>query len=175
MNLGETITVIVVIGLSVTLMVVFPLMTTADRADDVVQQVFDTEVSKLAQDVINTGELTKERYERFVEAINSTGYACDVELEVKILDENARKKLAQSITDKIGENDYYSKYTGQLEDDLYDEDGKISLKEGDYFYAYITNPNQRFGQMLKNIFIPGNGDDTEQMASAGGMVTTDGK
>ena len=172
-SLGGTITVVVVIILSASLMIIFPLMTTADRADDVTQQILDTEVAKLVEDVCTTGELTQEKLDKFVESINSTGYAYTTEMEVKILDENARKKVAQAQTTKIGENEYYSKYTAQLQDDLDANDGKMTLKEGDFFYLYVVNPNKTIAKELR----PWSGsDDTySAVASASGMVTVNGK
>ncbi len=174
-SLGGTITVIVVIVLSAGLMIVFPLMTTADRADDVTQQILDTEVSKLVDEVCTSGELTQERFDKFIESVNSTGYAYVPEMEVKVLDENPGKKTTQAKADKIGENQYYSKYQVQLEEEL-ELNKKITLKEGDFFYLYVVNPNPTLATELKNFFSPSSGNDTySAVASDSGMVTKTGK
>ena len=174
-SLGGTITVIIVIILSVSLMVVFPLMTTADRADDVTQQILDTETSELVNEMCTKGILTQARYDEFLQAINSTGYSYDVQIIVKVLDENAAKKTAQVTHDKIGENEYYDEYTTQNLEKL-DSNGEIRLSEGCFVYVYVINPNSTIASQLKKIFFnSSDADINSAVSSASGMVTTTAK
>lgn len=99
-------------------------------------------------------------------------------MEAKILDENPGKKTTQVQADKIGENVYYSKYTSQLLDELYTEDGKkrtISFKEGDYFSTNVKNTNTTLSQQFKNFFYTVTGNDTYTIsAQHGGLITANG-
>ena len=142
--MGDTLVTIVAIVLAAILMFVFPVMTMSDRTDEMSQLSVETATTEFVDTVRTTGKLTADNYDRFVQVINSTGNTYDIEMEAKILDENPGKKTTQVQADKIGENVYYSKYTSQLLDELYTEDGdkkSISFKEGDYFFFFFKNTN----------------------------------
>ena len=98
---------IVAIAIAAILMFVFPVMTMADRTDDVSQLTVQTETTEFVDEIRTTGKITPQRYEQFVEAINSTGNLYDIEIEIKVLDDNPGKKSVQVQRDKLGENYYY--------------------------------------------------------------------
>ena len=178
--MGDTLITIVAIALAAVLMFVFPLMTMSDRTDDVSQLSVETATTEFVDDVRTTGRLTLDKYEKFVETISATGNVYDVEMEVKVLDENPGKKTTQAASDKIGENVYYSKYTSQILDEITDEaTGKsktLALKEGDIFSASVKNTNQTISQQLKNFFYTVSGNDTYTIAAEhAGIVTANGK
>lgn len=172
--MGDTLITIVAISLAAVLMFVFPLMTMSDRTDDVSQLSVETATTEFVDDVRTTGRLTLDKYEKFVETISATGNVYDVEMEVKVLDENPGKKTTQASADKIGENVYYSTYTSQILDKL--SAGTLSLKEGDIFSASVKNTNQTISQQLKNFFYTVSGNDTYTIAAEhAGIVTANGK
>ena len=171
--MGETIVTVIAIGLAAVLMFVFPLMTMADRADDVSQLTIQTETSNFVTDVRTTGKLTMDKYSKFIENISSTGNTYDVEMEIKTLDENPSKKTSQAQSTKIGENVYTSIYTSQIMEQL--ESGTIYLKEGDIFSVSVKNTNITLSQQLKNFAYKVTGNDTySQAAQDSGMVTANG-
>lgn len=174
----DTLIVIVVIGVAAILMFVFPVMTMSDRSDDMVELAVRTAVTEFVDAVRATGKLTADDYDVFVVTIGSTGNTYDIEMEAKILDENPGKKTTQVQANKIGENVYYSKYTSQLLDELYTEDGKkrtISFKEGDYFSVKVKNTNTTLSQQFKNFFYIVTGNDTYTIAAQhGGLITANG-
>lgn len=172
--MGDTLITIVAIALAAVLMFVFPLMTMSDRTDDVSQLSVETATTEFVDDVRTTGRLTLDKYEKFVETISATGNVYDVEMEVKVLDENPGKKTTQAASDKIGENVYYSTYTSQILEKL--NKGTFSLKEGDIFSASVKNTNQTISQQLKNFFYTVSGNDTYTIAAEhAGIVTANGK
>ncbi len=176
--MGDTLVTIVAIVLAAILMFVFPVMTMSDRTDEMSQLSVETATTEFVDTVRTTGKLTADNYDRFVQVINSTGNTYDIEMEAKILDENPGKKTTQVQADKIGENVYYSKYTSQLLDELYTEDGdkkSISFKEGDYFSASVKNTNTTLSQQFKNFFYTVTGNDTYTVsAQHGGLITANG-
>ena len=177
--MGDTLITIVAISLAAVLMFVFPLMTMSDRTDDVSELSIETATTEFVDDVRTTGRLTLDKYEKFVETISATGNVYDVEMEVKVLDENPGKKTTQAASDKIGENVYYSKYTSQILNEITDATGKsktLALKEGDIFSASVKNTNQTISQQLKNFFYTVSGNDTYTIAAEhAGIVTANGK
>lgn len=176
--MGDSLITIVAIALAAVLMFVFPLMTMADRTDDVSQLSVKTATTEFVDDVRTTGKLTMDKYSKFVENVSATGNAFDVEMEAKILDENPGKKTTQAQGTKIGENVYYSMYTSQILDKLNPSSGvtkTLTLKEGDMFSASVKNTSTTISQQLKNFFYKVSGNDTYTIAAEhAGIVTANG-
>ena len=121
------------------------------------------------------GKITATDYDEFIQKLNATGNTFDVELEIKVLDENPGKKTAQVSGDKIGENITYSIYTTQIEDTL-EDDGYIALKEGDNINVSVKNSNTTIAQMFINVFYSITGNDTYAIAAqSSGIVTATGR
>lgn len=189
--MGDTLITVIAIALAAVLMFVFPLMTMADRTDDVSQLTVKTATTEFVDNVRTTGKLTLDKYGKFVENISSTGNAYDVEMEIKTLDENPGKKTTQAVSQRIGENVYYSKYTSQILDELNGTTATtstggtsgttttgnktIALKEGDIFSVSVKNTNSTMAQQLKNFFYTVTGNDTYTIAAEhAGVVSTTG-
>ena len=112
--MGDSLITVVAIVLAAVLMFIFPLMSVSDRTDDISQLSVQTTTNDFVNDVAQTGILTVDKYEDFIQTLAATGNSFDIEMELKVLDENPGKKVTQAAADKIGENVYYSKYTSQL-------------------------------------------------------------
>ena len=173
--MSDTLVTIIAIALAAILMFVFPLMTMSDRTDDVSQLTVETATTEFVDEIRTTGKIAEDKYNKFIEAIGSTGNTYNVEMEVQILDENPGKKTTQSVKDKIGENVYYSVYTSQIEEKLLN-DKVYKLKEGDIVSVSVKNTNQTLAQQLKNFFYKVVGNDTYTIAAShGGIVTATAK
>ena len=176
--MGDTVVTIIVIVLGAVLMFVFPLMSVADRSDDVSQLSVQSATTTFVDDIRATGRITLDNYNKFVQEINSTGNTYDVVMEVKILDENPGKKTAQTTYEKIGENVYYTEYTSQILDELVDSSNNNTkyLKEGDVVTVSVKNTNTTISQLLRNFFYTVAGNDYATIgASQGGIVTVNGR
>ncbi len=176
--MGDSLITIVAIFLAAILMFVFPLMSISDRNDDVSLLAVQTETVEFVDNIRSTGKITQENYASFVQTLAATGNSYDVEIEVKILDENPGKKSALAEADKIGENIYYSEFTKQIESEVLLQNGKgvKKLKEGDIVSVSVKNTNTTIAQMLKNFFYSISGNDTYQIeAQHAGVVMTNGK
>lgn len=173
--MSDTFITIIAIALAAILMFIFPLMTMSDRTDDVSQLTVDTATTDFVDKIRTTGKITQQDYDQFIQTITSTGNTYNVEMEVRILDENPGKKATQAATDKIGENVYYSIYTSQIDQELQNS-GVYKLKEGDIVSVSVKNTNQTLAQQLKNFFYTVAGNDTYTIAAShGGIVTATGK
>ncbi|MFR8104357.1 MAG: hypothetical protein ACLU8F_04670 [Clostridia bacterium] len=173
--MGDTLITVVAIFLAAILMFVFPLMSVSDRSDDISQLSVQASTVEFVDKVRTTGKLTMDDYSKFVQTISSTGNSYDVEMEIKVLDENPGKKAAQGSVDKIGENVYYTMYTSQILDEL-ESNKKKALKEGDIFTVNVKNTNTTISQLLRNFFYKVSGNDTYQVsAQHTGIVTVNGK
>ena len=145
--MGDTLITVVAIVLAATLMFVFPLMTMSNRADDVSQLSVQSLTTQFVDDVRTTGKITSDKYNKFVENIHSTGNTYDVEIEVKVRDENPGKKTTQANSKKIGEDVYYSIYTTQIENTLKNNNA-YNLKEGEIVSVSVKNTNTTMSQQL---------------------------
>ena len=176
--MGDTLITVIAIILAAVLMFVFPLMTMSDNTDNVSQLAVETATTEFVDNVRTTGRLSMDKYSKFVETISSTGNSYDVEMELRVLDENPGKKTTQAEKTKIGENEYYIMYTSQILDQLNPSNGKTvvyALKEGDFFSASVKNSNTTLSQQLKNFFYSVTGNDTYTIAAEhGGIVTANG-
>ena len=130
--MGDSLITIVAIFLAAILMFVFPLMSISERNDDIAQMAAQTATVEFVDNIRQTGRITEENYSSYTQTLAATGNSYDVELELKVLDENPGKKTAQTSGDKIGENIYYSEYTSQILDKINNSNTKtMKLKEGD--------------------------------------------
>lgn len=172
--MGDSLITIVTIVLAAILLFVFPMITLADRTDDISQIAVQTATVEFVDEVKKTGRIVPDRYDEFVQTIDATGNTYKVDMELKSLDENPSKKTASSNQSIIGENVYYSIYTTQLEEQL--DKGTIYLKQGDIFSVSVVNNNQTIGEVLKNFFyqISGNSSYTITGEHAG-IVMVDGQ
>lgn len=176
--MGDTLITVIAIFLAAVLMFVFPLMSISDRNDDISQLAVQTQTVEFVDNIRSTGKITQDNYSAFIQKLSATGNTYDIELEVKILDENPGKKGAQASTDKIGENIYYSEYTSQIEEKLRNSTTKsMNLKEGDIISATVKNTNKTIAQTLKNFFYGISGNSTYQILGqhAGVVMTNGGK
>ena len=112
--MSDTLITVVAIFLAAILMFIFPLMSVAERGDDMSQLSVTTATTEFVDNSRSIGKITMDNYSKLVSAIQSTGNAYDIEIEVKVLDENIGKKSAWTSGTVIGENVYYSVYTSQI-------------------------------------------------------------
>lgn len=166
--MSDTLITVIAIALAAILMFVFPLMTTADRADDTAQVTLQTATDEFVLNIANTGKLTEDDYDKFVQKISNPN-TYDVEIEFQILDENIGKKTIQVNSKTIGENTYYSEYTSQIMQQLKAQK-QITLKEGDIVTVTVANSNRTISSQLSTKM----NDSPTITASSTQTVTTNG-
>ena len=173
--MSETLITVIAIFVGVVLMFVFPLMSVSERNDDVAELAVQSATTDFVNKVKTSGVITAANYDSFIQTLNARGNTYDVDIELKILDENLSSKVGQASAQKIGENIYYSEYTSQIEAKL-NSTGKYILKEGDKISVTVKNTNVTIAQMLKNFFYSITGNDSYQIAASKvEMITANGK
>ena len=170
--MGDTAMTVGAIFIAAILMFVFPLMTMADKNDDVAQLSAQKATTEFVNTVRNTGKLTEDNYNSFVSTLAATGNSYDVEMTLQHKDENPAKKSTQGQT-TIGDNVYYTDKTTQIISNLGIGNGVINLKEGDIFTVEVENTNQTIATQLRNFIYKVTGNSSKTIvASESGMVTT---
>ena len=172
--MSDTLITIVAILLAAVLMFIFPLLSVSERSDDISQLSIASATAEFVDNSRSIGKITMDNYTTLISKINATGNSYDVELEVKVLDENIGKKSAWTQGTVIGENVYYSVYTSQIVERLKDE-GVYVMKEGDIISASVKNTNKTLSQTIRGVFYSLSGSDVYSiMAQHSGIVTANG-
>ena len=102
--MSDTLITIIAIFLAAVLMFVFPLMSVSERNDDIAELSIQSATTDFVNKVKTSGVITQENYSNYKQSLNATGNTFDVEVELKILDENLSSKVGQANLEKIGEN-----------------------------------------------------------------------
>lgn len=162
--MSDTLITVVAIILAAILMFIFPLMSIAERSDDMSQLSVQTATNDFVNSSTTIGKITMDNYSKLISTIGATGNAYDIEMEIKVLDENVGKKTAWTSGTVIGENVYYSVYTSQITDVL-QKGGSYAMKEGDIFSVSVKNTNKTMAQTIRGAFYSLTGNDTYQIAA----------
>lgn len=164
--MGDSAMVVVAIFLAAILMFVFPLMTMADKKDDVSTLAIQSMTTEFTDSIRVKGKITQEDYDNFTQALAATGNAYDVDIRLQVLDDNTAKVAI----DAIGDNRYYSVYKVQIMNSL-----PLSLKEGDIITVDVTNTNTTIGGQIRNFLYKVTGNNISTItASSSGIVTVNG-
>ena len=166
---------VVAILLAVILMFVFPLMTMADKKDDITTMTVQKMTTEFTNKIRNTGVITRDNYDNFKYSLGSTGEAYEVNITVQKIDENYAKKASKNNGTIIGDNVYLTEYNTQVMQSL-DNALNYTLNEGDIVTVEVKNSSKTIAVQLKNIWYRVTGNETGNIAAtSSGMVTTTGK
>lgn len=151
MNLGDSFTTIFVMLLITSILFIFPLMIISNQVESASQISLQTQMTDFVNEICNTGKLTKNNYDKFIETITGPN-TYDIQIEIKVLDENPSKRTTADNSTQKGENVYVTYYTSQIVSqlDTKDGDGLVLLKEGDQVHVYIANTNTTISQQLSS-------------------------
>ncbi len=148
MNFGDTFTTVFVMLLITIIFFIFPLLFISNELDSASQLTLQTNMTNFINQICDTGKLTKEDFDKFIETITGPNNY-DIQIEVKVLDENPSRKVTieDDNSTSVGENAYVTYYTSQIVGQL-DTKGYFLFKEGDQIHIYIKNTNKTMSQLL---------------------------
>ena len=166
---------IIGIVIATILMFLVPFFLLSDRNDDVSQLIAQTATASFVDNILKTGRITLDDYQKLVDDLNNSGVVFEVDMEVKVLDKNVSQLYTKN-NNVIGNNEYYSLYTSQIEDKLYNSSSeKVVLKEGDRVSVTVKNSGKTLSQTLKNIYYTVTGEELHIIVATGsGMVAVNG-
>lgn len=183
MSGNSTFSVIIAIAVGLIVICVIPLVTLEERVDNVAQQDVQKIVESVVTESSNTGLFTRTQYQNLENKLATTGKTYDIEIEIKILDENPGKKLAQANYTKIGENLYVGIYTTQALSQIGVKVGTetvdtsndtIVFKPGDIISLSVKSSDSAAKDLKSNLFSFVNSDEDVVTASSSAMVTVYG-
>ena len=165
----DTLMTIIGIFIAVILMILFPLVETAGKNDDIAQTAVQIAASNFVNEVAKEGKITQRMYDELLVRIQATGNMFDVILEARILDENPEKRTVTAGLETT-ESQYYSVYTNSIMASLRDH-GEYLLKRDDYILVTIKNTNTTLGTQLKGVFYKFLGKDTYAIGASASALT----
>lgn len=172
--LGDGFVILIVIMLACGIMLIYPLMSSSEKTDEIEQLSAQTVVTEYVNKVGTTGKITLDNNNEFFSTLGGRGYTYDVEQTIMHIDENPSVKVTQAEATKIGENLYYNEYTSQIEARL-DENGEIDLKAGDIYKVVVYSTNTSIWESLKGTFYGISGSDSDKIiAQAVATVSVNG-
>lgn len=118
---------IISIFVGITIMFIIPIMAVSQQNDTIAQTTAQEATTQFVSTIANSGSITQNDYDTYVQKLSSTGNSFDISIEVQHLDENPGKKSATTSGDLIGENVYYSTYTSEIMDYM-SKQRKLSFK-----------------------------------------------
>jgi hypothetical protein len=178
--MGDTLTTIIAIFLAAILMFIFPLLSIAERGEDVTQLAVQTTSTEFVNKIATTGAIRSSDYDMFVQRLAATGNTYSIELEIQHLDENPGKKGIATSQHLIGENVRYSTFTSSILDVVNGTGGvggqPYLLKQGDIVIVNVKNTNRTIAQLLRGFFYQITGQGTFQVAAShSSMVVNNGR
>lgn len=178
---------IIAIMISSIIMFLSPLVLIADRSDDISQLLAQTATTEFVNEVITSGQITTDNYQRFVSSLYSSGNTYEIDMEVKILDETTAQQVTKKDNSRIGNNSYYSLFTSQIEEKIgvsaananttYNKTGTgmLNLKQGDGIFVTVKNNSKTLSQVLKNFYYNVTDGDLHIIAaSSSGTINING-
>lgn len=162
--MNDTVMAVIAIFLAAVLMFIFPLMSTADRKDDISQQALQTAVTEFVDNIRSTGKITLDKLQALSDSAVEVGITPDIAIEAQILDESSKKKTAEAQSTKVGENNYMGVYTSQIMSDI-NSKGAYYFKEGDIVSVEVKNSNKTISQILTNFMYQVTGNDTYKIVA----------
>lgn len=160
--MNDTLMAIIGIFVAVIIMFIFPTMEFAGKNDEISQTIVQVAVSDFVNAVSTKGKITIFDYNKLVQKLGTTGNSYDIQMEVKVLDDNPRRTTVAGSRVTLGEYKYYTIYTNTIEEKLFsnDGDGTYKLKTDDYITVTAKSTNITLGTQFKNLFYKIIGKDT---------------
>ena len=93
--MGDSAVTIIAIFLAAILMFVFPLMTMADKSDDVSQLSIQNATTDFTNKIRTTGYLSQDDYDNFILTLASTGNSYDAEITIQKLDKILQRRVVE--------------------------------------------------------------------------------
>jgi len=152
------------------LMFVVPLMSVAERNDDIAQSLAQTATAEFGNKIAISGVINASDYYEYEQKLLSAGNIYEITIEIQHLDENFGKKQSTTSGDLVGENQRYSTfYSNGIP-----EEG-IKLKKGDNVIITFKNTSPTMARTLRNSFYKIIGSGTIDIGgSYSTMVVNDG-
>lgn len=169
---GEISIIVPALLLAVLIMFIGPTIMVAHKKDDVTTLTIQELTDEFVDTIRTTGKITPEQYDNLMQQLVATGNAYNLDITIKVSDDNPAKKGISVNNKTTGETVYYEMYTQQVLDAL--KNGQVLLlNQGDMVYVTATGASDTTA-MSWDQYLFGKKSVSSPTASSGGMVTKSG-
>lgn len=143
-NRGASAPVIIIgILISAGIMFYLPLQIVSSKQDKAATLAAQTAVTEAVNSWATKGTITQEDIDNLQLKLNAVGRVYDMEIEIGRIDENAAKKVAESLSSSV----YVTEYTTNILDEL-EKNKVIKLNEKDTITAMATPQGDSISDQL---------------------------
>ncbi len=162
----DNLSIVIAMLVFVILVVIFPLYNYFERQDDMSYNLALKATTNFVDEVLETGYLTQEMYDNYINLLGDTGNIYDIQLEAH------RKLLIEEINkDGSGTGQYNEQYLINYNSDIFKldaantgditnindrilKDGAYYFNQGDQFYVKMKNSNTTMAGAIFNTIVP---------------------
>ncbi len=140
----DNLTLVVIVIFGVLLMIIMPVFNSFERQDDMAYEFALSATTSLCDDVMQSGILSRDRYNQFFNELAATGNTYKIDME-------AHKKVYNRLNENEVVLNYYMDYTRQIQDGIESnfidipessvKSGAYLLDKGDAFFIKVRNRN----------------------------------
>jgi polyhydroxyalkanoate synthesis regulator phasin len=172
----DNLSIVISMILLVVLIVIFPLYNHFERQDDMSYNVVLKATTNFVDEVVNSGYIDQETYDKYVSDLSTTGNLYDVELEVH------KKRYVKELTTGEYEEQYEIDYNDDIFAQIIDTvtevnsleqkkvvNGSYLLNAGDKFYVKTKNASTTMAGAVFNIIVPASQKD-RIVVNYGGVI-----
>lgn len=172
----DNLSIVISMILLVVLIVIFPLYNHFERQDDMSYNVALKATSNFVDEVVNSGYIDQETYDKYISDLSTTGNLYDVELEVH------KKRYVKELTTEEYEEQYEIDYNDDIFAKITDTvtevnsveqkkvvNGSYLLNAGDKFYVKTKNASTTMAGAVFNVIVPASQKD-RIVVNYGGVI-----
>ena len=156
----DNLSIVITMLVFVILIVIFPLYNYFERQDDMSYNLALKATTNFVDEVLESGYLDQEMYNKYVSELANTGNIYDIQLEAH------RKVLIKENPDNSN-TAYNEKYLINYNNNIFDNEGVVNniqekvirgnayyFNEGDKFYVKMKNSNTTMAGAIFNTIVP---------------------
>jgi hypothetical protein len=146
-----------------------PLLYMAQKQDSISQSYVSNETTQLVDSIKNTGYLSHDMYQNYINKIDNTNNLFKIEIV------HSHKVVEPLYDDNTGTflNDFDTYYTNTYQDeilDAFDQGEDYYFLQGDYISVTVVNRTKTLATKLMELFYRADIPDEQILVTYGGMI-----
>ncbi len=171
--MGESLSKIIALFLSVLLLFIFPILNMFENQDDTTKVFVLNETAKFVDSVRSLGYITPDMYRDFTRRLSATNNVYSIQMEHYRKKYDPVDNAAGTDGSKFDIN-YGGTYTEGIMSELFPstavQDPGYKLGKGDYFAVRVRNENKTLATKIQEMLYSTNMDNAKIIVNYGGMV-----
>ncbi|RCX13011.1 hypothetical protein DFR58_11968 [Anaerobacterium chartisolvens] len=170
--MGESLSKIIALFLSVLLLFIFPILNMFENQDDTTKVFVLNETAKFVDSVRNLGYITPDMYREFTRRLSATNNIYSIQME------HYHKRYDPLDSAGASENKFNINYRGTYTESIMSElfpassaaDPRYKLGKGDYFAVRVRNENKTLATKIQQMLYGADMAEAKIIINYGGMV-----